>query len=251
MIERIVDTRICEIELSKDEAGLAEEAANLFITIAAEAVKKNGRFATALSGGKTPAGFYSLLAAEPFSSRVPWNAVHLFWADERCVPPYHIESNYRLASEALITKVPIPMSNIHRMEGEIDPNEAALKYAVELEEFFGGPWPKFDVVWLGLGEDGHTASLFPGSRALRVTDRSVTANYIKKLDEHRITLTAESINRASRVVFLVSGGRKAKALKRILNSNNEPCEYPATMISPAGGRALWLIDHSAAAGLKL
>jgi len=242
------------IEVFPSPADMTRAAANLFAARAAEAVSAQGRFTAALSGGKTPVAIYDLLAKDPFASQIPWARVHLFWGDERCVPPDHGDSNYRLVRERLINHVPIPPANVHRMPGEMDPVEAAARYEEQLREFFaqhGGGFPVFDLILLGLGEDGHTASLFPGTRALRESARWVAGHYVDAQKGWRITLTPPVINAAHTLVFIVSGAGKAAVLKEILEGPLRPDTLPAQIVRPADGTLLWMLDREAAALLKV
>jgi 6-phosphogluconolactonase len=216
---------------------LAEAAARSF----AKSAKERERFAVALAGGSTPKTLYELLATR-YRDTLDWDKVHAFFGDERTVPPDHEDSNYRMAYEALISRVPV--GSVHRMRGELDPAEAAALYEKELGEFFGGP-PRFDLVLLGIGEDGHTASLFPGTPALDVTDRWAVENPVEKLNTIRLTLTIPAINAAKQVIFLVAGESKAEALKEILEGDADPHEYPAKLIQPEGG-PIWMVDQAAA-----
>lgn len=234
-----------------DEAALYRQAAEEFVRTAAKAVREHGRFAVALSGGTTPAGLYAALAAEArLRGAVDWERTQVFWGDERQVPPDHQDSNYRMAREVLLSKVPIPEANVHRIPGEIpDAAEAALRYEEELRETLGlaaHELPRFDLVLLGLGADGHTASLFPGTEALREKQRAVVANWVDTLRAWRITLTVPAINRARSVMFLVCGDDKAEAVKSVLEGprNSEP--LPARLIRPESRRMLWFLDRPAA-----
>jgi 6-phosphogluconolactonase len=220
---------------------LAEAAAESFAEEAAKSVRERGRFAVALAGGSTPKALYELLATE-YRSALDWDKVHVFFGDERTVPPDHEDSNYRMAYDTLLSRVPV--GSVHRMRGELDPAEAAMLYEEELKRFFDGP-PRFDLILLGIGEDGHTASLFPGTPALDVTDRWVVENPVEKLGTVRITLTVPAINAAKRVIFLVAGAGKAEALKEILEGDADPHKYPAKLIRPEGG-AEWMVDRAAA-----
>jgi 6-phosphogluconolactonase len=220
---------------------LAEAAAESFVEEAAKSIGDRGRFAVALAGGSTPKALYELLATG-YRSTLDWGRIHAFFGDERTVPPDHEDSNYRMAQEALLSRV--PLGSVHRMRGELDPAEAAALYEEELAEFFGGP-PRFDLVLLGIGEDGHTASLFPGTPALDVRDRWAVENPVEKLGTVRLTLTVPAINAAERVNFLVVGEGKAGALKEILEGDASPHEYPAKLIRPEGG-AVWMVDQVAA-----
>jgi 6-phosphogluconolactonase len=239
-----------EIRTYPDAANLAWAAAEHFATLAAEAIAVRGRFAVALSGGSTPRATYTLLAGDEFAARVDWPRVHVFWGDERCVPPDHPESNFRLADEALLSHVPIPPGNIHRVRGELEPEAAAQDYATALYRFFGTTWPRFDLVLLGMGDDGHTASLFPNSAALHETARSVVAvtAYYQDRPAQRVTLTPPAINAARRVLFLVTGAAKAEILQAVLEGPEGP--YPAQRIRPTSGHLAWLVDVEAASQLK-
>lgn len=241
------------IEIFPSPADMTRAAANLFAARAAEAVSAQGRFTAALSGGKTPVALYDLLAKDPFASQIPWARVHLFWGDERCVPLDHVDSNYRLVRERLINHVPIPPANVHRMPGEMDPVEAAARYEGQLREFFaphGGGFPVFDLILLGLGEDGHTASLFPGTRALRESARWVAGHYVDAQKGWRITLTPPVINAARIVAFIVAGAGKAAVVKEILGGPLRPDTLPAQVVRPAGGDLVWMLDREAAALLN-
>jgi 6-phosphogluconolactonase len=199
-----------------------------------------------LAGGSTPKATYGILARD-YAERIDWSRVHVFFGDERNVPPDHEDANYRMAREALLDHVPI--GGVHRMRGELPPDEAAAAYEVELREFFGAEkLPRFDLILLGIGGDGHTASLFPETPALEVHDRWVVANPVPKLDTTRITLTVPVINAARSVVFLAAGKDKAEALKEILEGDADPREYPAKLVQPLGGPE-WMLDRAAAGSL--
>lgn len=236
-------------------ADVARRAAEELAEAAVESVRLKGRFAVALSGGSTPVEMFRLLAEEPFRSSVPWQQVHVFWSDERCVPPDSPDSSYYAANEWLLSRVDIPAENVHRVRGEIDPEEAAREYEREIRLIAEGNPPCFDLILLGMGADGHTASLFPHSDALSVTDRLVVHNHVP--DElrgsapvaDRLTFTAPLINAAERVVFLVTGSSKAGALKAVLEGERDTEQYPSQLIMPADGKFLWLLDEAAASRL--
>ena len=237
-----------------DQAALAQEAAKRVIAIAEEAVARCGRFTVALAGGSTPKRLYSLLAAEPYCTRLPWRGTHLFWGDERAVPPEHQDSNFGMAKVTLLNRVPILADQIHRMQAERkDLDAAAGEYEAEIARTFAarppGEPPAFDLILLGLGTDGHTASLFPYSDALQETERWVVPNYIPKLKVNRLTLTAPILNRAARILFLVSGADKAAVLQAVLDGPPDPERLPAQLIRPVAGRLLWFIDQAAASRL--
>lgn len=238
-----------QVAVLPDLAALSEEAARRIIEQAQEAVASRGRFTVALSGGSTPEGAYRLLAQAPYGSQVPWDGVHLFWGDERCVPPDAAGSNYRLAYQTFIANVPIPPENVHRIRGELSPQAAALATRREMEDFFCGPLPRFDLVLLGLGSDGHTASLFPGSDALEATQNmavAVEAQYEGR-PAQRVTLTLPAINGARQVLFLVSGEGKAGIVAQVLGSGGG--SLPAERVRPTAGELVWLLDEAAASSL--
>jgi len=249
-----------QVEVLPDPASLARAGAKHFVALATTAIVARGRFTVALSGGETPRGMHAELARPPFLDQVDWPRVHVFWSDERCVPPDRPGSSFRMARETLLDRVPLPAANIHRMRGEIEPQRAAAQYEQELREFFAGSSertasgdagepPRFDLILLGMGEDGHTASLFPGTPALRELRRWVMAHYVEKLDAWRITLTLPVINAAADVMFLVSGAKKAETLRRVL-VDPAPAGaegLPARMVAPTAGRVVWLVDTPAAA----
>lgn len=213
---------------------LSRRAAALFMELSEKAIARRGRFSVALSGGSTPEMLYALLGSE-YKDKIKWEQTDVFFADERCVPPGHADSNFRLAHEAFLSKVP---AKIHRIKGESDPEEAAVEYEREIKE---GDYAPFDLILLGMGEDGHTASLFPGSAALKETVHLVVPVYAGSL--RRVTLTLPAINGARDVVFLVSGGgSKRETLRRILGGEGD---YPASYVRPESGNLLWLVDEGA------
>lgn len=240
-----------EIRIVPDAEALCLAAATVLTSSAHTAVREKGVFTVALSGGSTPKSLYARLAGDPtWRAQLPWDKIHFFWGDERQVPPDHPESNYRMASEALLSKVPVPAANIHRLKGEYaDAAHAAQEYEQSLRAFFhlsAEQCPCFDFVFLGLGPDAHTASLFPGTRALLEQQRLVVANWVGKFYAERLTLTAPVLNNAAQVVFLVSGEEKALPLKAVLEGRYEPSQLPAQLIQLAHGRLLWLVDQAAA-----
>lgn len=248
MAQQLIDLRRFE-----DGAELARAAAEEFTRRAADAARARSRFSVALSGGSTPRRLYRLLAdpAQPFRDRIDWSATYVFWGDERHVPPDHPDSNYRMAREALLDVVPLPAGNVHRMRGEeADAAHAARSYEEELRSFFSGP-PRFDLVLLGLGADAHTASLFPGSEAVREREHWVVAPWVEKLASWRLTLTPAVFDRAAAVIFLVQGEEKAEALRAVLEGDPDPDRYPAQAVRPESGDLLWLVDDAAASGLRL
>jgi 6-phosphogluconolactonase len=248
------DVRICP-----DVAAVRRAAAEEFAARIDAAVRARGVAFVALSGGSTPRGLHTLLAdeAEPFRARVPWTRLHVFWGDERTVPPDHADSNYGMARDTLLDRVPILPTHVHRIPGEDpDPAQAAERYAREVHEVFAehdrleAGWPRFDLVFLGMGPDGHTASLFPGTDAVHEASRAVVSVWVPKLHSHRITLTPPALNRAERVLFLVTGSDKAEALAAVLEGPYRPDVYPSQIVQPAASPPVWLVDHAAASRLR-
>ena len=236
-----------EVLICADAAELAREAARRFAELAVAFTSDAGRFTVALSGGSTPKAMFQILAEKPFADSLPWRSIHFFWGDERCVPPDHAESNYRMANETLLSKVPVPRENIFRIPAEDEDRErAAAIYSETLQSFFAEEQPGFDLVFLGMGPDGHTASLFPGTTALCADGGAAAANYVDKLQSWRITLTADAINRARNVIFLVAGADKAPALKEVIKGPRNPKQYPSQLIMPSHGALLWMVDEAAA-----
>ena len=234
-------------------AELARAAARRFVDWAWQSIVKDGKFNVALSGGSTPRELYRLLATSEFRAQVDWPRVHLFWGDERAVPPESPESNYGMVRRELLLRVPIPPSNVHRMEAE-DPNigRAAHHYEAVLRQFLpldDRGFPRFHLIFLGLGPDGHTASLFPGSKLLRETSRWVSTPTVPKLGARRMTLTLPVLEAARRVVFLVAGAEKASILREVLCAHPDP-PLPAQMVKPREGERLFLVDEAAAGELS-
>lgn len=238
------------IRIYENDEEVARAAASCFVDIALSSISDLGRFSVVLAGGSTPRRTYQLLASEEYRNRIEWPKVHIFFGDERCVPPTDATSNYRMANEAMISLLPIPTQNIHRMSGEGDAVANASLYQSDLQTFFDdAPWPRFDLVLLGMGDDGHTASLFPGTRALNEREAWVVANWVEKLNAHRITLTFPAINYAANVLFLVTGAGKSKTLLQVLRGARNPQMLPAQLIQPSHGSLLWLVDEAAARDL--
>jgi 6-phosphogluconolactonase len=240
-----------DVRVFDDPEQVARAAAEKFVELAAEAVAEKGSFSVALAGGTTPRRVYELLAGEDLRGRVEWEKVHVFFGDERCVPPDHPDSNYRMANEALLSRVPLPAANVHRMKGRGDAAANASLYEDELRGHFDDTaWPRFDLVMLGMGDDGHTASLFPGTAALGERRAWVTANWVEKFGAWRITLTAPAINAARHVLFLVTGAGKAERLREVLCGGRDPERLPSQLIRPEDGTLEWYSDRAASAGLK-
>ncbi len=262
---------IPEIIVVPDRAALAREAASRFIALARGAIAARGKFSVALSGGSTPRELYALLATLEFSTQIDWSRIHFFWGDERAVPPDHPDSNYRMVYETLLSRVQPPARNVHRILAEQPPADAARAYEETLREFFdldadergqtrtrekiprssvaiGGP--SFDLVLLGLGANGHTASLFPHTPVLHETTRWVAAEYIDEVKMWRITLTAPVINAAVNILWLVAGADKAATVRAVLRGEYRPNDLPAQLIQPTNGRAVWLLDADAASQIN-
>lgn len=244
----IVHPGASRIEIYADAQAASRAAAESFAQQAAEAVQARGRFSVALSGGSAPEQSYRMLGDEPFRSMIPWDGVHLFWGDDRCVTPGHPRSNFRMANTAFITRVPIPPQNVHRMPGELPPREGAARYAAELEAFFGPGVPRFDLVHLGIGPDGHTASLFPFDDLLRERERTVGWSLHRPLGEWRLTFTVPVLNAARRVEMLALGEGKASIVRSALEGPIDPYSIPAQLVRPAG-EMVWMLDRGAASGL--
>ena len=265
--ERVVTNTEMDIHIYPDAASLAQAAAEYFVSVAAESMSAHGDCAVMLSGGSTPRAVHARLAEDDLAGRVEWGRVHVFWGDERCVPPDHPDSNYRMARETLLERVPIPGENIRRIRGEIGPAQAALEYERVMRGFFDQAHerhpasrpayarrhpPSFDLILLGMGDDGHTASLFPGTAALRETTRWAAA--VEHMQPPpplvaRVTITPVVLNAAAHVAFIVSGAAKAERLRQVLSDPYQPDLLPAQIVRPAGGQVTWLVDEPAAAGL--
>ena len=244
-------TRI--IRLFPDVEALSKAAAAEFVRCAGEALAARGRFTVALSGGSTPKRLYQLLTTEPYRSQIDWGRVEIFWGDERCVPPDHKDSNYRMAREAMLAQLPLPAEHIYRMEAERSDREAAARdYEAVLARVFGvssgGEPPAFDLLLMGMGPDGHTASLFPHTQALEETRRWVVPNHVPQLNTDRLTLTRPILNRGREVLFLVAGGDKAERLVEVLAGPADPKRLPSQSIHPEG-QLVWFVESAAAARL--
>ena len=237
-----------------NSAAVASSAAELFTQAAITAATIRGRARIAISGGSTPKAMFALLAdqAQAYLSRVPWDSLDLYWVDERCVPPDDADSNYRMTNEQMLSKVPLAAERIHRMEGELDPEVAASRYESVLRNTFkleGAETPTFDLILLGMGDDGHTASLFPHTEALNEMSRLVVANHVPQKDTWRISLTWPVINQARQVAFLIEGTAKAQVLHDVFLGSYDPETKPSQLIRPSSGKLALLLDPTAAAKL--
>ena len=236
-----------------DSEALNLTAAGYLAEVAREAIAARGRFAIALAGGSTPKPLYELLASSPWRTQIDWARVHVFWGDERLVPPDHADSNYRMVNTALLSKVPINATHVHRVPTELgDPDAVAAAYEKTILQDFNagvGEIPRFDVSVLGLGANGHTASLFPNTSSLAEKQKLVMAEFIQELDQFRVTMTLPLINHSRNIVFLVSGAGKASVVKEVLSGPNDPRRLPAQLIRPDDGTLAWMLDKAAAAQL--
>jgi 6-phosphogluconolactonase len=241
------------VTVAADLDGVFRAAAGEFQKASAEAVAARGVFRVALSGGSTPKGLYSLLATDlGLRSAIPWDQAEFFWSDERHVPPDHPESNYRMAQDSLLSRVPVKGVRVHRVRAEQpDASVAAIAYEVEIRRTFDcyGEVPRFDLILLGLGTDGHTASLFPGTPALEERSRLVTANHVAALGADRITMTYPLLNAARLILFVVAGSDKAAAVRAVRQPDPDGAPLPASLVRPEEGRVIWVLDRGAAGGL--
>lgn len=239
-----------EVKVFPDLEALSRQAADQFARLATRRVAAGHTFSAALSGGSTPKRLYEILAAPPFSERVPWAGTQLFQVDERCVPPDHPQSNYRMIHTALLERGAVPAGNFHRMLAELpDPDEAARLYSDELNRVLkpgSGEWPRLDLVLLGMGPDGHTASLFPGSEALEVQLLRVVPNYVEKFQMYRLTLTFPVLNAAASVIFIVAGADKAEIVRQVMDASTPADRFPVQRIRPLNGEVTWYLDEDAA-----
>jgi 6-phosphogluconolactonase len=248
---------MADVQVFEDAASLTRAAADVVAETAADAVRATGRFVVALSGGSTPNALFELLASPAHAGRIDWARVHVFWGDERCVPPDDAASNYRSARERLLDRVPVPRNQVHRMRGEDDPGAAAVAYQDAIRTIFATPagpprtvpGARFDLVLLGMGPDGHTASLFPSTAAVRESVRWVVGHHVAAVSAWRVTLTPIVFDAAAEVVFLVAGRDKAATLRRVLEGPRDPDLLPSQAIAPSTGRLRWLVDAAAASEL--
>jgi 6-phosphogluconolactonase len=234
------------IRIFNDLETLSQAAAEMFVELASQAVSATGRFSVALSGGETPRRTYEILASVPMRAKMPWEATHVFWGDERCVPSGDPRSNYLMARQVLLDHVPVHANHIHPIRGDMPPVQAAARYEQQLRAFFSGGQPVFDLILLGMGANAHTASLFPHTHVLDEGQRWVAEVYLADQDMFRVTLTAPLINRANEAIFLVSGAEKASVLQGVLEGAYQPHELPAQLIRPKGAHPIWLVDKAAA-----
>jgi 6-phosphogluconolactonase len=240
-----IKKRIDMIRVFNNLESLSRAAADMFVDLASQAIQSNGRFSVALSGGQTPRRLYEILAAEPHKALIRWDYVHIFWGDERCVPATDPYSNTLMARKALLDHVSLPADHIHTVQTDLPPAQAAAQYETELRTFFGDHLPVLDLILLGLGDNAHTASLFPHTSVLKEKKRWVAEVYVAKQDMYRVTLTAPLINLAGQVIFIVSGAEKAHALHAVLEGAYQPQEFPAQLIRPNGAQPIWLVDKAA------
>ena len=246
----IIAETMPELHILPTPEEAARAAAEFVVDLAERCARSQGRFSIALSGGSTPRQLYQILASPPYAERMAWDRWNVFWSDERCVPPDHKDSNYRMAREALLDQVPIPPAHVHRMRGEVEPQTAAEEYETVLREAFQTPVTSFGLILLGIGEDGHTASLFPDTQALREKHRLVVANWAPHLQSHRITFTFPLINAAKMVAFLVTDDSKAGVLRGVLEPTPGEPVLPAAMVHPTNGTVQWFLTKEAARLLK-
>ena len=242
--------------VSAEAEEVAASAAEVFAAVAAAAVAGRGLARVAISGGNTPKAMFALLAdrGKPYFAQVPWDRLQLFWVDERCVPPTHEESNYRMTNEAMLSHVPLPATQVYRMQGEVDPEVAASRYEATIRNAFrleGAEMPVFDLVLLGMGDDGHTASLFPHTGALHEMAHLAVANHVPQKDAWRITLTWPVIDRGREVAFLIEGMGKAQVIHDVFMGPYDPESQPSQLIRPASGRLTLLLDAAAASELPV
>lgn len=241
-----------ELHISKDNNALSTEVANWMVDYIAATLQQQDRFTLVLSGGSTPQKLNKLLAAAPYKEKIDWTRLHIFWGDERFVPFEDDRNNAKMAFDTLLNHVPVPAAQIHVMRTDIDPEASANAYADILAAYFTNSDPdstSFDLVLLGMGDDGHTLSLFPGTHVMHIEDRLTTSFFLKQQDMYRITLTAPIVNRAACVAFLVSGAGKATALQQVIEGDYQPDLYPSQVIQP-NGELHWFVDEAAAANLQ-
>lgn len=234
----------------KNRAALYATAADIFTEKAQAFIQKKEKFTVCLSGGKTPQPLYELLATPEYAEKVNWKKIHVFFGDERCVPSNHEDSNYGMIHEILLKKVKIPKSNVYKIDGSKTPRQAAQAYTQVFQEFYGAAKPSFDLAFLGMGQDGHIASMFPGTDAVKIVRKRVREVYLGKKKTWRITLTGSVFNRSKNVLVLVTGKKKAATLKNVIEGPYNPEELPAQLLRNAIGEVQWLLDEGVASGLS-
>ncbi|QNF35331.1 6-phosphogluconolactonase [Adhaeribacter swui] len=237
------------IQIFKNITALSQAAAEIFVQVAQAAVKEKGKFSVALTGGSSPEGMYRLLAQSPYREQVPWEQTYIFWGDERWVPLTDERSNAKMAFETLLSHVPVPKNHIYPMWADVAPEQFASDYEDLLKKYFDDEELLFDLMLLGMGDDGHTASLFPGTAVLQEQDRWVQAYYLEPQHMHRITLTAPCLNRSKKIMFLTYGEKKANALYEVQEGARNPQKYPSQLIEPLTKDVVWLVDEAAASKL--
>ena len=235
-----------QLNIYKDSEEVFDELAKWITDYVAQILNEHDRFTIALSGGETPKNLYKLLSAEPFSSKIDWKKIHIFWGDERVVPFTDERNNSKMAYETLLSKVNVLAANIHVMRTDVVPDISATEYEKILHEYFDNTTNSFDLVLLGMGTDGHTLSLFPSSPILNIQDYWVNAIYVDSQKMHRITLMPSIVNKANSVIFLTTGSEKAEALRNVIEGPYKPTDYPAQLIRPEKGELYWFVDETAA-----
>lgn len=239
-----------EVHIFKDLDALNHAITEWITGVIEETLKKQDRFTIALSGGGSPVPVHRLLASSPYKERIDWPRLHVFWGDERAVPFEDDRNNAKMGFDTLLDHVPVPAAQIHVMRTDIPPDQSAAEYEKLLHEYFSGTGPSFDLVLLGMGDDGHTLSLFPGMPVVHEEMAWATSFFLKAQDMYRITLTRPIVNRSKRIAFLTAGAKKTHALKEVLKGKYDPDRYPSQTIMPQAGELHWFVDEAAAAGLK-
>jgi len=239
------------IKVLEDQASFVNYAASRIAQMAIATLEVNPTFSLVLTGGSTPVPIYERLAHPNFANAIDWQRVRIFFGDERCVPPDHLDSNFGMAHKTLLQHVPIPEEQIHRLKGEMNPQSAALEYETTVRTFLDQHPPGFDLMLLGMGDDGHAASLFPGTDAINEKERWVIAHHVDKLDAWRLTMTPPLLNRSENVMFIVTGSSKSAALRQVLEGDFQPMLYPAQIIRPDNRMLTWVVDSAAAEELTI
>lgn len=239
------------VKVLEDQSSFVNYAASRIAQIAIATLEVNPTFSLVLTGGSTPGPIYERLAHPNFANAIDWQRVHIFFGDERCVPPDHPDSNFGMAHDTLLQHVPIPDEQIHRLKGELNPQNAASEYESVVRAFLEQNPPGFDLTLLGMGDDGHAASLFPGTNAINEKERWVVAHHVKKLDAWRLTMSPPLLNRSENIMFVVSGSSKAAALHQVIEGDFQPMRYPAQIIRPDNQMLTWVVDSAAAEELTI